>query len=50
MKPDLDRLRSETSNVFNEAIDLKMRWSLIEEAQNDAYKVRSINLAPLFPQ
>lgn len=44
MKPDLDRLRSETSNIFNEAIDLKMRWNLIEEAQNDAYKVRLIPL------
>lgn len=39
MRPDLERLRTETAAVFAEALELKARWSHLEAAQTDAYKV-----------
>ncbi|ORY65635.1 hypothetical protein BCR35DRAFT_308570 [Leucosporidium creatinivorum] len=38
MRPALESLRLETSNLFTQAQDLKTRWSLLEAAQADAFK------------
>lgn len=39
LRPNLDGLRTETANLFNEANELKARWSFLDAAQTDLFKV-----------
>ncbi|KAK4047394.1 hypothetical protein OIV83_005441 [Microbotryomycetes sp. JL201] len=38
MRPGLEALRAETAALFNEANELKQRWTYIDEAQKEAFK------------
>ncbi|KAM0786439.1 hypothetical protein ACM66B_001903 [Microbotryomycetes sp. NB124-2] len=38
MRPGLEALRTETAALFNEANELKQRWSYLDEAQKEAFK------------
>ena len=39
LRPALEQLRQETARAFDEANELKERWTYIDQAQQDAFKV-----------
>lgn len=41
LRPELHALRDETARLFAEATELKHRWALLDQAQQEAVKVSS---------